>query len=239
MDTAPGALRALAVLALLGPAAAEPLPSFRATGMALDTLTPGDTAQVAFAFTNTTADTILLDEAAGECGCGVRTEPGRRYAPGDSGTVLVTVNTASERPSGSREIALTFRAAADTTREQTATVVLTITAPVRPAVRFVPDVLAGMLAGPGRPSAVAGAFANQTDRPVRVESLALDTPTVLDMLTRQLPCVLGPHEQMPFAVCVRPQALAEGVTAVRSRVRARTQGTKYAEHVCDVYLYLE
>jgi hypothetical protein len=72
-----------------------------------------------------------------------------------------------------------------------------------------------------------------------VRALALDTPTVLDLLTRQLPYTLQPGEQLPFVVVLLPGAAPQTVVGVQAQVRATTGGTRYGEHSCDVYLFME
>jgi hypothetical protein len=230
-----------AALLLLGAgtaAFAVPAPSFRTTRVSLDTIPAGQSTRVSFAFTNKTADTLVVEQVQTGCGCLVAPDSSRLYAPGDSGAVVLDLR-ASLLSGPDHEVAVTFRAAADTFARNPAAVVLSIHAPVREELRFTPPVLSALHRGRGEFTAINGEVTNTSSRPLRIVSLALDTPSVLEVLTRQLPVELQPRQSLSFVVCPAQGLRLDALSGVQSRICARTDDPRAANHYCSVYLFLE
>jgi hypothetical protein len=228
----------IAALCLLRAHAGAALPAFNDTCRTLDTLVAGDTARVDFAFTNTSGETLVIEQANPSCGCLVHIDRTRQYGPGDTGTVSTTV-IAGGLPDGHIEMSVMFRPVDDSAAQRSETILLRVLAPVRHEVRFVPEVLGACHPGGKGSAAVSAAIRNESGRTVRVESLALDTPTVLDVYTRQLPYALAPGDSLPFVVLLQPGRAPAAIKGIQSRIHAYTSGTRYGEHSCDVYFYLQ
>ena len=214
-------------------------PTFESTSYTLDTLDHGDTVALAFPFVNRTRDTLILDEVKSRCGCVTTLDGGTRHAPGDGGAVVVTFSSSGQRNGGTYEVAAVFRTPDDTARANAGTVVLSFTVPVRHEVRFLPSSLSGLRDRSGGPPVLTGALLNTADTAITVLAIAADSSSPLEVLTRQLPVVLGRAELLPFVVSLPPGAPTGTRGEIHSRISAVTTNTLYTEHSCDVYLYLD
>ncbi len=236
-----GRVTALCMLAAAAVGVRAPeasLPVFVETLVALDTLVAGDSVVVDFAFSNRTPDTLRVEQVQSSCGCTVRFERLRAYAPGDTGS-LSAVLVAEVLRGGPAQFSVRFSSSGDTSATGAEPAVLTVVAPVRREVQFVPSVLGVYHAERSQAAHAAGLLRNDSPGAVTVRELVLDTPTVLDVLTRQLPCTLRAGEELPFVVLLRGDVAPEAVNGVQARVRARTAGTRFDEYACDVYFFLE
>lgn len=217
----------------------SPLPEFAATLVAVDTLLHGDTVTAQFPFVNTSHDTLVVDEIRSPCGCLTAVDERSLYAPGDSGAILATFSSSGQRFGGTYETAVTFRLCRDTAREQTVTTILSLVVPIRHEVRFAPPVLTGVHTNPREPSVLTGTVRNESDSPVTIVAIAADSSSPLEVLTRQLPITLQSSQALPFVVALPPGARTDTNGNVYSRISAVTENTRYTEHSCEVYLYLD
>jgi hypothetical protein len=230
-------LQLLALVALVLPAHAGPAPSFGSTHVRLDTLIAGDSATATFHFVNNTAETLLVDDISAPCGCVASASAGTSSAPGDSGAIAVEFHSAGQH-GGAREVAVTFRTPADSSRQNTGSVVLSFAAAVEQEVAFIPDVVSGIAHRRGRTLVVPAELVNAGTKAMQVLTLGADAPC-LQVLTRQLPLYLERGERLPFVVSVAPGSLPDSARELVAAVNVRTSDTRYRVHRCPVHIFLD
>jgi hypothetical protein len=230
-------MQLLVLVAAVLPVHAGPVVSFGSTHVRLDTLTAGDTATATFHFVNTTKETLLVDDISAPCGCIASANAGTSIAPGDTGAIAVEFRSAGQR-SGAHEVAVTFRAQADSGRQNTGSVVLSFAATVEQEVSFAPEVVSGIVHRRGRTLVVPAELVNAGRRAMQVVSLGADAPA-LQVLTRQLPVRLERGERLPFVVSVAPGSLPDSTRELVAAVNVRTSDTRYRVHRCPVHLFLD
>jgi hypothetical protein len=80
--------------------------AFAETEFAFDTINQGDKVEHVFAFTNTGDKDLIIANAFGSCGCTVPEYPKEPIAPGKSGEVKVTFNSAGKEGSQKKTITM-------------------------------------------------------------------------------------------------------------------------------------
>ncbi len=89
-------------------AARKPIMSFQDTVHNFGTIHEDEVVQYEFAFTNTGQTPLFITNASGSCGCTVPDYPRDAVAPGKSGVIKVTFNSAGK--SGHQEKSVTIHA---------------------------------------------------------------------------------------------------------------------------------
>ncbi len=85
--------------------------SFAETEFVFDTINQGDKVEHIFAFTNTGDKDLIIANAFGSCGCTVPEYPKEPIAPGKSGEVKVTFNSAGKEGNQKKSITMVMNTA--------------------------------------------------------------------------------------------------------------------------------
>lgn len=85
--------------------------SFAETEFVFDTINQGDKVEHFFAFTNTGDKNLIIANAFGSCGCTVPEYPKEPIAPGKSGEVKVTFNSAGKEGNQKKSITMVMNTA--------------------------------------------------------------------------------------------------------------------------------
>lgn len=81
--------------------------TFEETNYNFGSVTEGETVSHVYAFTNTGKVPLLITDARSTCGCTVPTYPEKPVAPGESGEIVVTFDTAGKEGRQSKPVTIT------------------------------------------------------------------------------------------------------------------------------------
>ena len=204
----------------------------------MDTLIEGDSAPVSFPFVNTLKQTVTLEQVHTSCGCVVSAGADKTYSPGEQGTLNLDFSSSGLRGEIVSEAVAIFRIHGDSAALDSMVDTVSFRAYVRNELRFVPPSIAGMHTDTSKNFTAHGELHNSTDTTVRLVSLAVESGEGIEVLTRQLPREVSPGENVPFTILMQPTAKGDTTGAVRGRVAAHVENTKYERHYCDIRIFV-
>lgn len=233
-----------APLALIAAAALWAVPAssttlFQQRHIDMDTLIEGDSALASFPFVNDREQTISLEQVHTTCGCVVSAGADKSYTPGEQGTLNIDFSSSGLQGKVVSEAVAVFRVHADSTAVDSIVDTLTFTAFIKNELTFSPPSIVGMHTDTSENFTVHGELLNSIDTTIRLLSLTVEPSKAAEVLTRQLPIEVAPGDKVPFTLLVSPAAEGDTTGAVRGRVIAHVENTKYKRHYCDIRIFVE
>jgi hypothetical protein len=237
-----GAHRPILVFLAATLLAAVPVSSaalFQQRHIDMDTLIEGDSALASFTFVNSLEQTVTLEQVHTSCGCVVAAGADKTYPPGEKGTLNLDFSSSGLRGEVASEAVAVFRLHGDSAALDSIVDTVAFTAYIKNELRFIPPSIAGMHTDTSGSFTAHGELLNSTDTTVRLVSLAVESGEGMEVLTRQLPREVSPGDKVPFTVLMQPNTKGDTTGAVRGRVAAHVENTKYERHYCDIRIFVE